>query len=47
MINDTQVASHQFVLETGSVGDHDLVTLSSDQDTSSSESDTFTEPNVT
>ena len=46
MVDDVEVSSDQLVFQVRPIGDHDLVSLIGDDDTSSSESDTLAEPDV-
>jgi hypothetical protein len=47
MVNNAQVASHQFIFKTRSVGNHNPVTLICDNDTRSRKTNTLAKPDVT
>lgn len=47
VVNDAEVTGDKLVLQTCSIGDHNLVALVGDNDTCAGESDTLAEPDVT
>lgn len=47
MVDNAEVAGDELVLETGAVGDHNLVALGSDNDAGTGQTHALAEPNVT
>lgn len=46
MVDDAEVTGNELVLQVGSIRNHDLAALVGNQDTSTGQSDTLSDPNI-